>query len=102
MTNYEMKKGTPTTSGQKRGPKHNPMYDVRRAQLIASPNEWFVWSDAQKHRGVNGILTGLMGLPAKINVKRDESPFKVSVRVNDDTATHTVYVKYVASNKEKK
>ena len=103
MTNYLMERGSPR-SNVKPGPKRkrSPMFDQRRKQLFVLPNEWFIWTTTQKHRGTNAILAGLENVPMSTNVKHNESSFKIAVRANGDNETFTVYVKYVPQIKEKK
>lgn len=85
----------PAMSTKGRPLKDAVMVAQRREQLLASPNQWFLWEEASpRFQEMTKVLVRLMGLPASTPVRRKEWAIKGATRKNDD-GTWALYVAYV-------
>ena len=84
----------PRRSGGVRGGTEKTV--LRRNQLKANPNEWFIWKENAKTGGDTGqVLRTLLGATTLKCVDRNTLPFEATARLNEDGQTWTIFVRYV-------
>ena len=69
---------------------------TKREQLLANPNEWFVWNEKAKYAEYgHKTLRALMGVKPGDRFSRESCPYEVRVSKNNDGKTYKVYARYI-------
>jgi len=74
---------------------------AKREQLLANPNQWFVWHERAKYAEYgHKTLRVLSGVKPGGHFSREDCPYEVSIRKNADGRTYKVYARYVNETNE--